>query len=322
MRTLCQIVVSIHAALAAATSLSCPPAATVTVTLWVDIHNPSSSAIPITSAPQTCSTAAPDDSGNYMTIAITNLYGSQLSLSFGSNVGAPTPVGNPSATILPDNSPTQYTFPTGWAGRIGVGSNLNINGSKIEGSFTEPPDIDVSYVDGYSVPITCSSEGTAVSGCNIELFTQSGIECYNQVDGPVCINTAQNSNSSYGSTQHSNSYHGSAQNSSSPYESARNSSCPYDFFAACAGAAYTYPEDDKANVSNLKSNLVSCCIGTSCTAFSQQLPKQEYPLHKEPIQIEVIEPKGKRKKATSPSLLPFAHKRRQHHHWPPSRIHR
>ena len=43
-------------------------------------------------------------------------------------------------------------------------------GSKIEGSLTGPPDINVSYVDGFSVPITCSSEGVAVSSCNIDLY--------------------------------------------------------------------------------------------------------------------------------------------------------
>lgn len=41
------------------------------------------------------------------------------------------------------------------------------------------------------------------------------------------------------------------------------------FFAACAGAAYTYPIDDKANVSNL-SPVISCCIGTLCEAPPRQ----------------------------------------------------
>lgn len=99
-----------------------------------------------------------------MTISITNVYGTQLSVSFASDAGGPPPVGNPSATVLPNASPTQYEFPTGWAGRIYIGPNPNPLGSKIEGSITGPPDIDVSYVDGYSVPITCSSNGVAVSG--------------------------------------------------------------------------------------------------------------------------------------------------------------
>ena len=72
MRTSCQIAISIYVALVAAAPFKCPPTTTVTVTLWVEDHVPSSSAVPVTSAPHTCTTAAPDDSGKYMTIAITN----------------------------------------------------------------------------------------------------------------------------------------------------------------------------------------------------------------------------------------------------------
>jgi hypothetical protein len=102
-----------------------------------------------------------------------------------------------------------------------------------------PPDIVVGYVDGYSVPITCSSEGTPVSGCNIDLFN---IPCNNQVKGPVYLNPAQNI----------------ANGPTSP------------FFTACKGPAYTFANDNDANVINLKSSLVSCCIGTSCNAPSRQ----------------------------------------------------
>jgi hypothetical protein len=176
-----------------------------------------------------------------MTIAITNSYGKQLSLSFGVNAGFPTPLGDPQPTTLLAASSTQYIYPTGWAGRIAIGPNLSPDGSKIEGSYTGPPDIDVSYVDGYTVPITCSSGGVVVSGCNIELFNRPGITCIDQVDGPVCLNPAQN-----------------IPDGPAP--------C---FFEACAGAAYTYPKDDKANISNL-GNVISCCIGTSCLALSRQ----------------------------------------------------
>ena len=194
---------------------------------------------PTTIAPEIGRTVT--DGGEHMTIAITNAFGKQLSLSFASNAGGPSPVGNPSATTLSCNALTQYAFPTGWAGRVYVGPNLNPNGSKIEGSYTGPPDIDVSYVDGYSVPITCSSGRIVVSGCNIDLFEQPGIPCNNLVDGPVCLNTA----------------HNIAGGPAPP------------FFAACAGAAYTYPDDNDANASNLE-NLISCCIGTSCKAPSRQ----------------------------------------------------
>ena len=272
-----------------------PAHATMTVTLTLTRANGdstlASSSVPVTSAPDPRSTT--DSSGGYMTISITNVYGTQLSLSFGSNAGGPSPVGNPSATILPDTSPTQYTFPTGWAGRIYVGPNTNPMGSKIEGSLTGPPDIDVSYVDGYSVPVTCSSEGTAVSGCNIDPFKQPGIICNNQVDGPVCLNSAQNI----------------ADGPAPP------------FFTACAGAAYTYPNDNEANVSNLKSNLISCCIGTSCKAPSRQLSERGNPTPESSIQIRNAEPRTERTRASPPSTLPFAHKIGHHHHSPRSRVH-
>ena len=94
------------------------------------------------------------------------------------------------------------------------------------------PNIDISSIDGYSVPITCSSEGNVVSGCNIDLFKQ--------VDGPVCLKPA--------------------------YDIANRPVPP--FFAAYAGAAYTYLTDNDASASNLKSDLITCCVGTSCRVHS------------------------------------------------------
>lgn len=176
-----------------------------------------------------------------MTIALTNMYGHDLSVSLESNRGAPSPIGNPRPSVLPNASPTEYIFPSGWAGRICVGPDLNPNGSKIEGSFTGLPDIDVSYVDGYTVPLVCDSEGIPVSGCNVELFDNS--VCEDLIQGPLCLNSARFSNTS--------------------------SSIP-QFFRPCTGSAYTYPFDDKANRDSLSSNLVTCCIGTPCKPPSRQ----------------------------------------------------
>ena len=106
----------------------------------------------------------------------------------------------------------------------------------------KPFDIDINYVDGYSVPIICSFRGTAVAGCNINLFKQAHVICINKVESPVCLNSAQ-----------------TVPNSSA-----------LSFFTACAEAAYTYPKNDKANVSNLKSNLISCCIDLLCKAPLKQ----------------------------------------------------
>ncbi|KAF8847360.1 hypothetical protein BDZ45DRAFT_607608 [Acephala macrosclerotiorum] len=192
--------------------------------------------------------AATSDTDDEMTIAITNSYGAQVSLSFGLNAGFPSPLGDPQPTKLPDSSSTQYLYPTGWAGRVNIGPNLSPYGSKIEGSFIVPknatvaiPDIDVSYVDGYSVPITCSTQGIAITGCNIDLFKEA--KCSNQTDGPVCLNPAVN----------------------------LDDGPPPSFFAPCAGAAYTFPKDNEANVNNFGSNSISCCIGTSCEAPPRQL---------------------------------------------------
>ena len=289
MKRSCQIALTGLAVLVATSPFDCPPPATVTVN-YEDVHSTTTSTpVPVTSAPSSGSAAVSGNSAGYMTISITNVYGSQLSLSFASNAGGPAPVGNPSATTLPNESPTEYTFPTGWAGRIYVGPNTNPMGSKIEGSITGPPDIDVSYVDGYTVPITCSSEGTAVSGCNIDLFKQPGVSCDNKVDGPVCLNPAQNI----------------ADGPAPP------------FFSACAGAAYTYPNDNEANVSNLRSNLVSCCIGTSCQAPSRQPSKRRQPLLGRTIYERSDESRTHILHGLSRSTRLLAHNLRRHHHHSP-----
>ena len=110
--------------------------------------------------------------GPDMTINIVNSYGTPLSIFYGSNAGAPTPVGNPGSGKL--TSSTRVLFPSNWAGRITIGKNYDPAGTKIEASLSSPnylPDVDISLVDGYSVPISCSCSGVAVSGCNIGMLS-------------------------------------------------------------------------------------------------------------------------------------------------------
>ena len=105
--------------------------------------------------------------GPDLTIKVVNSFGAPLSIFYGSNAGAPTPVGNPGSGTLA--SSTQVLFPSNWAGRITIGKNYDPKGSKIEASYSSPnyvPDVDVSYVDGFSIPISCSCSGVAVTGCN------------------------------------------------------------------------------------------------------------------------------------------------------------
>ncbi len=293
MKKSCQIAVSTLATLIAASPFNCPSAATVTVTYESEFSTSASSFVSVTSASYSVSTAIIDDSDDYMTISITNVYETQLSLFFASNADDSAPVENSSAIILFDISPIQYTFPTEWAERIYVELNTNSMGSKIEGSLTDSSNINVSYVDDYSVLITCFFEGTAIFDCNIDLFKQSGITCNNQVDDSVCLNFAQNIVNEFASP----------------------------FFTACAEAVYTYSKDDKINVSNLKSNLISCCIDMSCEALSRQLHKRENSTREQSLQIRNAESEFEKIRVFSSSLHSFARKLRHYQHSSRSRVH-
>ena len=110
-----QIALLTLGALGAAGPFSCQSAATVTV-IYRDGHTaPAANSVPVTSIPRPEQTVFNGGSADHMTILITNAYGTQLPLSFASNAGGPAPMDNPSMTVLPDTSPTQYVFPTGWA---------------------------------------------------------------------------------------------------------------------------------------------------------------------------------------------------------------
>ena len=176
-----------------------------------------------------------------MTIFITNSYTANLSLSLGSNVETSFAINNSSATLFLEASRTQYTFSTRWVERIYVGLNINLYGSKIKGNFTGLSDIDVSYVDGYSVSIICSLDNIPIFDYNINLFDQKGILCVTEVVGPMCLNSSQNI----------------------------LGGPPLFFFAVYVEAVYIYPQDNSANQGNLQSNMISCYIDTSCMAPSR-----------------------------------------------------
>lgn len=233
------------------------PSLTPAATKSVVQESPSETPLP-TPTP-TSTLAVYKGNSDSFTIAITNLYGAPLSLAFGSNDYGPKPDGNPQPTVIGKASATAYTFPTGWAGRISVGKSLSGSNSLIEASF--PGDqwnsVDVSYVDGYSVPIVCSNNGHAVTGCNIDLWKQ-GNACASPVDdGTACHNTAGD----YGPA--------------------------IQFFKACEGAAYTYPKDDTATNGSVEGKTITCCVGTACPKPANQKSykrsldgdPQSYPAH-------------------------------------------
>lgn len=185
---------------------------------------------------------APVNAG-VMTIAIKNHWTAPLSVSYFQNSDSPSAVGAPQPAPLGNS--TKVVFPTNWAGRIVIGKTTDADGSKIEGSTTVWNDIDVSYVDGFSVPIVCSNATAPVTGCNINLWDVSG-PCNNTVgDDAVCLNPMQ----------------GVPDGPADPW------------FLPCQGVAYTFPNDNVANDGNTGTPNVSCCIGTEemgCSAPAMQ----------------------------------------------------
>lgn len=199
-----------------------------------------------------------------LTISILNQFNEMpaMSISYGSatyvsgtqTVIAPPPVGNPPAGVFATS--TVLVMPSGWAGRMTLGkagSPLDYRGSKIEANYgfngADPAiDVDVSYVDGYSLPIVCSCDGVAVTGCSKPLF-HIGNTCANLVgteDAPVCVNDPRNA-------------HGPAT----------------AFFAPCSGSAYTFDYDDGANSQGAcESKIVNCCIGNTCSSPARQPAKR------------------------------------------------
>lgn len=177
-----------------------------------------------------------------MRVAIANHWTKPLSISYGDNAGSPGALGAPTGGPL--GTTTTVVYPTGWAGRIYIGTTINSADSKIEGSTTGANDIDVSYVDGYSVPITCSNANGPVTGCNIDLFAAG--TCKDVVGkNDVCLNPMQ----------------GVADGPA------------VDFFLPCQGAAYTFPNDNVANDGDTRGTDVTCCIGTEamgCKAPARQ----------------------------------------------------
>lgn len=231
-------------------------------------------------------TPAPVGAG-VMTVAITNYWTAPLSVSYFQNSDSPSAVGAPEPAPL--GTSTQVVFPTNWAGRIVIGKTTDADGSKIEGSTTVWNDIDVSYVDGFSVPIVCSNATAPVTGCNINLWDVSG-PCNNTVgEEAVCLNPMQ----------------GVPDGPADPW------------FLPCQGVAYTFPNDNVANDGNTGTLDVSCCIGTGemgCSAPAMQgkgndkASKRAFSVLEKPLEVEEATEHGE-----GDSTLPHAHSHLRKH---------
>ncbi|KAK4184320.1 hypothetical protein QBC35DRAFT_391895 [Podospora australis] len=177
------------------------------------------------------------------TIVVANKAGSALTTTHGINRGVPEPDGGrPSPGTMGNGATATLVVPTGWAGQMAfatAGASIIGDESLTEASFIDQPsnpglapgDIDVSYVDGHSLPIICRcrADGLFLSGCLDPLG--------------ACPTELVN-------------VHGSCKN---PKRHETGQVDPHPFFNPCQGRAYTFPEDSKGNTNGkCQSGIVDC----------------------------------------------------------------
>ncbi|CRG86958.1 hypothetical protein PISL3812_03971 [Talaromyces islandicus] len=203
------------------------------------------------------SNATTTTTGSYppdiVTITVINSYGGPITTSHSIATSVPTPVsGDVSTGTMSDGETASFAVPTGWIGNIAVNdAQYETTGdvSLIEANFVVPwggtvavVDVDISYVDGYSVPIVCSCNDVVVTGCTLDLFQLS--TCPDNDGQNACVN---------------------------PLRSDLSATAASSFFAPCQGMAYTFPFDSSANSDgDCQSGHVTCCVGTNCPANPKQ----------------------------------------------------
>jgi len=173
-------------------------------------------------------------------VHIRNAFGSPLQAVVVNAAGSPT---WGQSQVIHDS--VSFTLPSHGNGQITLGHNTNPYGSKIElnnGFDTSVTQvyIDVSYVDGFSVPIVCHCGGLT-TGCSKPLFSQH-TKCSALQPGPVCINNAPDNG---------------------PAE---------PFFAACRNEAYVISNQSGLGTGNYCSGTeIHCCIGARCGGHKRDL---------------------------------------------------
>ncbi|KAL8831491.1 MAG: hypothetical protein Q9191_000832 [Dirinaria sp. TL-2023a] len=188
------------------------------------------------------------------TINIENRAGPGYYVSWANNPNSPNAINGVSNGAL--GSSAMGVYPTGWAGRIMIGKSddpavLN-RGSMIVGSFINGfSSFDVSYIEGYSVPIVCSCQGTVVAGCNTAL-EHTGTECPEPGPADTCYNPLRSSAQAPGTQAD-------------------------PFFQPCQGNAMTYPQDFQPVTNpHCDDSAIYCCVGSSCPQNKYQPQKRSF----------------------------------------------
>ncbi|KAK9420157.1 hypothetical protein SUNI508_06685 [Seiridium unicorne] len=189
----------------------------------------------------------------YLTITVVNKHGDAISTSHVHDPNAPAAVsGNVGPGTMANGATAAFAVPTGWIGNVAINDAawaLTGDDTLIEANFIIPSgysvavaDVDVSYVNGFSVAITCSCSGAVVAGCNKNLYNLN--TCGHSDGQNACIN---------------------------PLRADSSATSAASFFTPCQHAAWTYVNDDAANsFGQCQSGEITCCVGAACTANPKQ----------------------------------------------------
>ncbi|KAL9016100.1 MAG: hypothetical protein Q9185_006536 [Variospora sp. 1 TL-2023] len=161
----------------------------------------------------------------------------------------PPVAGNPTTGTI--SSCPVWTFPPGWSGRVHVGGGPGAPfGSTLYEGIVRPSDgtgvMDVSFVEGFSVPMVCTDNGNGfVAGCGIDLFQEDEDNpCpTGGRPGGVCANPQ-----------------GPGGHRDSAVRWCEACSPPDPFFAPCAAAAIVFPTDDDGT-DGISSLDITCVVG-------------------------------------------------------------
>ncbi|KAL8937223.1 MAG: hypothetical protein Q9216_004532 [Gyalolechia sp. 2 TL-2023] len=215
----------------------------------------------------------------------------------------PPAAGNPVSGMTGDCA--VWTFPPGWVGRVHVGGGPGApnGGTLYEANVAQSHGaMDVSFVEGFSVPMFCTDNGNGfTSGCGIDLFTLDTPCPTGGSAGGVCRNPQ-----------------GPSGSRDSAVRWCEACSAPDPFFGPCSAAAFTFPTDDDAN-DGISSHDISCVLGpsklltgregdTAKTGYPQKGRCEICPSSKRSLE-SILFGRGMESPATarSPSMLPRVH---------------
>ncbi|ETS81376.1 hypothetical protein PFICI_06378 [Pestalotiopsis fici W106-1] len=190
----------------------------------------------------------------FLTLHLVNSHTAAVSTAHVHDVDSPPAAsGNVGAGTLARGASASFAVPTGYVGNMALSEaeypitaddtliEINFSIAKDYGNIAVA-DVDVSYVNGYSVPITCSCGGSVVTGCNKDLLKLN--TCADLSPENACVN---------------------------PLRALIPATAASPFFAPCQGAAWTFVNDGDADAwGSCQSGQISCCIGTACPANPDQ----------------------------------------------------